>query len=127
MSPVSTFFIAAALTVVGALAAVAQTDHAAMGHATGNALPVGDQGPASMAFAQANAAMHAAMNITYTGNADIDFARGMIAHHEGAVAMAQVVLEHGSDPEIRALAQAIIAAQQPEIDFMNDWLSRQGE
>jgi uncharacterized protein (DUF305 family) len=125
MSRIPALLLATSLTAAGALVAVAvaQTDHAAMGHA----MPVGDQGPSSMAFAQANDAMHTAMNITYTGDADIDFARGMIAHHEGAVAMAQVVLDFGSDPEIRALAQAIIAAQQPEIDFMNDWLRRQGE
>ncbi|MFZ1814634.1 MAG: DUF305 domain-containing protein [Rhizobiaceae bacterium] len=88
------------------------------------AVPRGDQGPASTAFAKANADMHAGMDIEFTGNADVDFASGMIPHHEGAVAMARIVLEHGKDEELRKLAQGIIAAQETEIAFMKDWLAR---
>lgn len=55
-------------------------------------------------------------------NADIAFAEGMIAHHKGAVEMAQIELKYGSDPEMRKLAQDIIDAQGPEIKQMQDWL-----
>ncbi|HAV08351.1 MAG TPA: DUF305 domain-containing protein, partial [Rhodobacteraceae bacterium] len=59
-----------------------------------------------------------------TGNADVDFVAGMLPHHQGAVEMAQIVLEHGTDPEVRKLAEAIIAAQQTEIAWMKDWLAK---
>ena len=36
--------------------------------------------------------MHNAMDIAYTGNADVDFVKGMIPHHAGAVDMAKTVL-----------------------------------
>ncbi len=86
--------------------------------------PKGDQGPSSTAFAKANAAMHGAMNIEFTGNADVDFVKGMTAHHQGAIDMAKIVLEHGKDAEIRKLAEGIIAAQEGEIAFMTEWLAK---
>ena len=86
----------------------------------------GNESPATMAFMEANMKMHGAMEIEYTGDADIDFVRGMIAHHQGAIDMARVVLEHGDDPEVRKLAEEIIAAQEAEIAFMKDWLARNG-
>ena len=82
--------------------------------------------PSVAAYQAINDQMHQAMNINFTGDADVDFVRGMIPHHEGAVEMAKVVLEHGSDPKIRALAQAVIAAQEEEISMMQQWLAERG-
>jgi uncharacterized protein (DUF305 family) len=47
----------------------------------------------------------------------------MIPHHEGAVTMARDALAKSQRPEIRELAQAIIDAQQAEIEMMNRWKS----
>ena len=56
---------------------------------------------------------------------DKAFAKGMIAHHEGAIAMAETELKYGQDPEMRKLAQDIIKAQKGEIEQMNKWLGSQ--
>ncbi|MFS2222367.1 DUF305 domain-containing protein [Pantoea sp. B65] len=58
-------------------------------------------------------------------NPDVAFARGMTAHHQGAIDMAKTELKYGKDPEMRKLAQEIISAQQPEIDRMQHWLKQQ--
>lgn len=46
------------------------------------------------------------------------FLTGMIAHHVGAIEMADDVLAAGADPEVRALAETIVVGQQAEIEVM---------
>lgn len=87
---------------------------------------MGDTGPSSMGFMEANDRMHAGMAIEFSGNADVDFIRGMIPHHQGAVDMARIVLTHGADPEVRKFAESVIAAQEAEITWMKDWLAANG-
>lgn len=51
------------------------------------------------------------------------FLAGMIVHHEGAIDMADDVLASGADPEVRALAETIVAGQQAEIEYMQELLN----
>ncbi|EFH10331.1 CopM family metallochaperone [Teichococcus cervicalis] len=60
-----------------------------------------------------------------SGNADRDFASMMAKHHQAAIDMARVELEHGRDPEMRKVAEEVIQKQQQEISHLRTWLSRQ--
>jgi len=82
--------------------------------------------PGSQALEAANETMHKAMAVEMMGDVDVDFVRGMIPHHEGAVEMAKIVIQYGKDPEIKKLAEAIVAAQETEIAFMQGWLEQNG-
>lgn len=57
-----------------------------------------------------------------SGPFDQAFLQLMIPHHKSAVAMARVALQQATHPEIKTLAQAIIASQQQEIAQMQGWL-----
>jgi uncharacterized protein (DUF305 family) len=52
---------------------------------------------------------------------DLRFLNGMIPHHEGALEMAQQVLENSDRPELQQMAQDILTSQKREIDQMNQW------
>lgn len=73
-------------------------------------------------YQQINENMHKSMDIKFTGDADKDFLAAMIPHHQGAVEMAEVVLQHGKNPKIRQLAQEIITLQKKEIAEMKQLL-----
>jgi uncharacterized protein (DUF305 family) len=92
--------------------------------AHGAAPPKGDNGPSSAAFRAINEKMHDGMDIAFTGNADVDFVRGMIPHHQGAVDMARTLIAFGKDPQLRKLAEDIIKAQESEIALMQEWLKK---
>ncbi len=61
--------------------------------------------------------------------ADIEFAQGMIAHHEQAIEMAEIALDPatGASVEVVDLATRIQAAQDPEVELMTGWLTAAGE
>ena len=71
--------------------------------------------------------MSAGMMMGFTGDADVDFIKGMIPHHQGAVDAAKVELQYGTDPEARAFAEKVIAAQEAEIKWMTEWLAARGQ
>lgn len=70
------------------------------------------------AMDQAIMRMHHAMAAPADGQVDEQFARMMIAHHQGAVDMAVLQIRYGSDERLRRLAQGIIVEQQQEIRLM---------
>ena len=52
---------------------------------------------------------------------DRQFIDMMVPHHQGAVAMARIALTRAQHPQIKRLAQSIVAAQQREIAEMKEW------
>jgi uncharacterized protein (DUF305 family) len=83
--------------------------------------------PADKAFAASMKTMMNGMNVKPTGKPDRDFVLMMIPHHQGAIDMAKVELQYGTDPELRQLATDIVAAQEKEIAQMKAWLEKNGK
>ena len=121
--------VLAALLAAGLLAGAAQAQQSHGGHAGHGAAAAAKPGDSAStkAYRDANTKMHKDMDIPYSGDADADFVRGMIPHHQGAIDMAKIVLAHGKDPVIRKLAENVIRDQEKEVAMMRDWLKKNGK
>ena len=75
-----------------------------------------------MPFQKAMDKMHKDMMIKPSGNIDVDFLKGMIPHHQGAIDMSEELIKKTKDPELKALAEKIIKDQKAEIKQMQEML-----
>ena len=116
----------AALVAIGIPFALAEDKPAApvdhSKHGQSAAPPAQELSESSKAYEAAMQKMHAGMTVPYTNDVDIDFVRGMIPHHQGAIDQAEVLLKFSKNPRLRRLAGGIIAAQKREIRFMEKWM-----
>lgn len=118
------FAFAAALAVAPSLSWAQGAHHG--GHSAPAAKAAADT-PATQAYRDANTKMHRDMDITFSADADVDFVRGMIPHHQGAIDMAKVVLQYGKDEQVRKWAHDVIREQEREIAEMRAWLKTRGQ
>ncbi|PJX20577.1 hypothetical protein CAP48_19240 [Advenella sp. S44] len=89
-------------------------------------------GHAHMSAGDAPRDMHGSMmnmqqqmdSVKASGDIDYDFAVMMRIHHQGAVDMARMELAKGKDPQMKAMAKEIIAAQEKEIAQFDQWIAQ---
>jgi uncharacterized protein (DUF305 family) len=80
---------------------------------------------AQKGYMQAMMKMHGPMMTgVMAKDADVAFVCGMIAHHQGAIDMAQVVLKTGDNVEAKRMAEKTIKEQGQEVTEMKDWLKK---
>ena len=68
--------------------------------------------------------MHQMHEIKPTDDIQKDFVRAMIAHHNGAIKTSKIILAYAKDPQIRKIAQGIIAEQESEVKLMQELLKK---
>jgi uncharacterized protein (DUF305 family) len=56
-------------------------------------------------------------------SADVEFAQAMLPHHIQGVELAELALKTVTDPDVRAVAERIVASQSAERDFLERWLA----
>ena len=106
--------VATGVATLAAVAVIGACSNSATKEATSSAAP---------STTQTSAAVPAAAH----NQADMDFAHMMIAHHQQAIEMSDIILaKQGIDPRVVDLAQQIKAAQGPEIEQMQGWMSQWG-
>jgi uncharacterized protein (DUF305 family) len=82
--------------------------------------------PSRQAFDEHVGRMPLYMSIVYTNQPDRDFASLLAGHRRGLVELAQIELQHGADPEMRAIAQRIVDASAKEDTALEAWRKRHG-
>ena len=102
-------------------------DPAAMQKMMQDMMPADADAASTKEFKQVHMDMMRNMHVPFTGDADADFRKHMIPHHQGAIDMAKVALKHAKDSDTKKMAQKIIDDQEKEIGEMRDWLKKHGK
>ena len=126
-SPIATLLVALGVFTAGCAAPQSNSKTTNANTRTTSA----PQSPAAQSSANTNNMDHGGINHGLMGHSqmqsspgaasapyDLQFIDTMMAHHQGAIDMARLVLVPGRDPLVRGLAEDIIAAQQAEIHSM---------
>lgn len=109
-----------ATLLMGVLLSGALASVAAWAHQTEKKPPAthsgshGAHSPASMELHRIMMQGHQ-MHMPMTGDIDKDFATMMTMHHEQAIKMADVLLQHGKNAQLKALARKMQQEQREEI------------
>ncbi len=77
-------------------------------------------------YAEAGMAMHHRMMVV-GADASETWARQMIEHHRGAIAMSKIAVTDAKDKEVRTMAQKDIAMQEKDVASLQSWLRRHGK
>lgn len=80
---------------------------------------VDQNGAAALGMGESEMGMqHDPDTLGNSGDVDAEFAQMMIDHHQGAVDMAKLAAQRAERREIKELANAVISAQEIEIDIL---------
>lgn len=118
---VAALVLASALALAGCAGEAGETTGDPTAGATATSpVPASSAGPSASGAGAGASAEH--------DEADVMFAQMMIPHHEQAVTMSETLLAEDDVPEeVRELAEAVVAAQGPEIQRMQQMLRAWGE
>lgn len=65
--------------------------------------------------------------VPMTMDPDVDFAKMMLPHHQGAIDMSNIVLEYGEHEDLLMLAEQALEGNEASISRLNEFLAAQGE
>lgn len=74
--------------------------------------------PAAQATAWTYSRLVNILNQPLTGAPDKDFLQGMIAQHEAGIDLARIELLHGTNPEVRKIAEQVLASHETELQTL---------
>jgi uncharacterized protein (DUF305 family) len=69
-------------------------------------------------------ASFSAPDVPRAGSVDVGFARDMAVHHSQAVTLAMIIVQRGTVPAVREMAEEIATTQQREAGVMTGWLQQ---
>ena len=121
----NTLAVGAVLALIGAPTAIAQMQGMDMQKMMQMLAPASSDSPSTKDYKQAHMDMMKNMNMEFSGDADVDFARSMIPHHQGAIEMAKLEVKYGKDKKLRQMAEKMIKDQEKEQKDLQAFLQSQ--
>ena len=119
-----TLAIGTLLALFGVPAAIAQMQGKDMEKMMQMLTPAPTDPPSTKDFKQAHMDMMKNMNMEFNGDADVDFARSMIPHHQGAIDMAKLEVKYGKDKKLQQMAEKMIKDQEKEQKDLQAFLQK---